>query len=421
MSLLRSGYYGLAWLSAPLVAGYLQWRVSKGHEEKARLSERKGITGVPRPKKPLLWIHAVSVGESVTALVIIQAILRAYPEICILLTTTTCTSAKVMGERLPKNVIHQYVPVDTPQAVGRFLNHWKPDLAIWVESDLWPNLIHQTQERGIPTLLLNGRMSLKSFANWKKGRSLIAPLLERFSLCAVQSEELASIFRALGATTVSVMGNAKIMMAPLGVDAKKYAAFKKELGDRPVWLAASTHAGEEELVFSAHKELRKTYPNLLTILVPRHIERSENIRNTAIEMGIPTVLRTETNSLEGTELYIANTLGELGLFFAISPVALMGATYVPRGGHNPIEAAQLGAFVLHGPHVFNNPQLYQILHSLGLSQETEDIYGAVLPWLKAPKKDYGEPPSFKGYREKGLKSLMRLLTPHLNALRENKR
>lgn len=420
MSLLRSGYYGLTWLAAPVISGLLEWRAAKGKEDKTRLHERKGIATCPRPPKPLIWLNAVSVGEALTALVMSQAILRQYPDFCILLTTTTCTSAQIIGSRLPRNVIHQYNPVDTPHAINRFLNHWKPDLAIWVESDLWPNLVHQTQERGIPTLLLNGRMSLKSFRNWQKGRSLISPLLGRLSLCAVQSEEEGTRFRALGATALSVMGNAKLMMAPLDVNAEKYSSLKSAIGERPIWLAASIHPEEDEIVLQAHEQLKKDYPTLLTILVPRHVERAESLRQAFLGRGILTALRTETSSLENVEVYIGNTLGELGLFYALTPVAMMGATYVPKGGHNPLEAAQLGAFVVHGSHTFNNPQLYELLASLGLSHETTDISLAVAPWLKARKKGYEEPPSFKACREKNLSSLLRLLTPHLNPLRKGK-
>lgn len=168
MSLLRTGYHWVSWAGAPFVSGYLTWRAHKGYENKNRLDERIGKASLPRPEKSLLWVNAVSVGEAVAALTIIQAILKKYPEVHVLLTTTTVSSAKVIEKRLPKNTIHQFCPVDTPQAVQRFLEHWKPDLAIWIESELWPNLIHKAQEKGIPTILLNGRMSLKSFSNWKK-------------------------------------------------------------------------------------------------------------------------------------------------------------------------------------------------------------------------------------------------------------
>jgi 3-deoxy-D-manno-octulosonic-acid transferase len=424
MSLLRSGYYGVSWIGTPLVSGYLAWRASRGREEKPRLKERKGVATAARPAKSLVWIHAVSVGEALAALTIMQAILKKYPNIHGLLTTTTVSSAKVIQKRLYKikKITHQYCPVDTPLAVGRFLNHWQPDLAIWIESELWPNLLHTTQERGIPTILLNGRMSPKSFAFWKYIRGMLRPMLERLSLCAVQSEEQARFFKELGATTVTVMGNAKVMMSPLGVDAKKYAALKKELGGRPVWFAASTHPGEEVLVFEAHKTLKKDYPDLLTILVPRHIERAPALCELAAQEGIKAVLRTDSPSLKECELYIGNTLGEMGLFYALSPVVMMGATFVPKGGHNPIEAAQLGAFVLHGSHVFNNPQLYEILESLGGSEglaEGKTLASRIRPWLGKPKDEYEELQGLTAYRQEGLEKLLTLLTPYLKTLRED--
>ncbi len=423
MSFLRSGYSCFSWLGAPVVSGYLKWRTYKGLEDKNRLGERLGKATRSRPEKALLWVNAVSVGEAVAGLTIIQAILKKYPEIHVLLTTTTVSSAEIVKKRLPKNTTHQFSPVDTPQAVRRFLKHWQPDLAIWVESELWPNLLHQTQERGIPTILLNGRMSLKSFSNWQKLRGMIAPLLSRLNLCAVQSKEQASFFQALGAKKVFIMGNVKLMMTPLEVDSKKYHNLSKAVGDRPLWLAASIHPGEDEIILAAHKTLRKEHPGLLTILVPRHIERAPFLQRLARKEEISVALRTETTSFEGVELYIGNTLGEMGLFYALAPVVLMGATLVSKGGHNPIEAAQLGAFVLHGPHVFKNPQLYDSLASLGFSQgiqEEHQLSHFVRPWLKKQKENYDEPPVLKAYREEGLKNLLKFLAPHLKTLRKEK-
>ncbi|OJW50594.1 MAG: hypothetical protein BGO67_05835 [Alphaproteobacteria bacterium 41-28] len=423
MSLLRTGYSCFSWLGAPLVSGYLKWRAYRGSEDKGRLQERMGRTSIPRPEKTLLWVNAVSVGEAVAALTIIQAILKKYPEVHVLLTTTTVSSARVIEKRLPKNTIHQFCPVDTPQAVGRFLKHWQPDLAIWVESELWPNLLHEAQEKGIPTILLNGRMSSKSFSNWQKLKGMISPLLSHLDLCGVQSKEQAYFFQTLGAKSVLIMGNVKLMMTPLEVDSKKYQVLKKKVGDRPVWLAASTHPGEDEIILTAHKTLRKEHPDLLTILVPRHIERAAFLQQLALKEGVPTALRTETTSLEGVEIYIGNTLGEMGLFYALAPVVLMGATLVPIGGHNPIEAAQLGAFILHGPHTFKNPQLYDSLASLGFSEcieEENQLSPLVLPWLKKQKENYDEPPVLKTYREEGLQNLLKFLGPHLKTLRKEK-
>lgn len=423
MSLLRSGYVGLSWLGAPFISAYLGWRAFKGYEDKSRLSERRGVTQIPRPQKSLLWVHAVSVGEAVAALTIIQAILKKYPQVQVLLTTTTLSSAKILETRLPKNVIHQFCPVDTPQAVRRFLKHWQPDLAIWIESELWPNLLHKTQEKGIPTILLNGRMSSRSFSRWKKLKSIIAPLLSRLELCAVQSEDQASYFQALGAKNVSIMGNVKLMMTPLDVDVDKYQAFKKAVGDRPLWLAASTHPGEEEIVFKTHKTLQKKIPHLLTILVPRHVERAIALQQLALKEGLSTTLRTKASIFDKVDVYIANTLGEMELFYALAPIVLMGATFVPKGGHNPIEAAQKGAFILHGPHTFNNHQLYEALASLGLSAcvlDQSSLPRLILPWLEKQKEQNEEPLALQTYRQKGLKNLMALLTPYLKTLKEER-
>lgn len=419
MSLLRTGYYTLSWLSAPLVSGYLNWRGKKGKEDTTRLGERKGIASIPRPNKPLIWIHAVSVGESIVSLTLAQAILKKYPNIHILLTSTTTSSAKIIAARLPKKSIHQFCPVDTPQAVRGFLKHWKPDLAIWIESEFWPNLMHATQEWGIPTILLNGRISSKSFTNWKKFKGMISALLSRLELCAVQSEEQAAFFQDLGASNITVMNNAKLLATPLAIDSKKYTALKNAVEKRPFWLAASSHPGEEELILTAHKTLKKDYPDLLTILVPRHIERAPSLQELSRSQNLTAALQTETTNLAGVDIYISNTLGELATWYALSPVALMGATFVPKGGHNPIEPAQLGTFVLHGPHTFNNPQLYDILSSLGFSekiQNAKDIATCVRPWLSKPKTDYAEPAILTKYRNEQLANLMKLLSPYLTLL-----
>ncbi len=421
MSLLRSAYAGISWVGSPIISAYLKWRASQGYEDKNRLNERLGVSKTSRPNASLVWINAVSVGEAIAALTIIQAIQKKFPEVHFLLTTTTVSSENVVAKRLPKNTKHQFCPVDTPQSVHRFLNHWQPDIAIWIESELWPNLIYQTQERGIPTILLNGRMSPNSFANWKKMKGIIYPLLSKLNICAVQSDTQANYFKELGAQNIAVMGNVKIMMTPLTINLKEYEALKASTKNRPIWLAASTHPGEDEIILKAHQMLKQQHPTLLTIIVPRHIERASDIMTLGSQERISMALRTETSSLEEVEVYIGNTLGEMSLYYALSSVVFMGATLVPKGGHNPIEAAQLGSFILHGPHIFKNPQLYETLSSLGLSQSIQndnELHQHILPWLTKNKENHDEPAPLKTYREKGLKDLIKILDPHLNDLRE---
>jgi len=205
----------------------------------------------------------------------------------------------------------------------------------------------------------------------------------------------------------------------LAIDLKKYTALKKAVNNRPFWLVASSHPGEEELVLTAHKILKREHPDLLTILVPRHIERASSLQELTKSQNLTAVLQTETMNLEGVDIYISNTLGELATWYALSPVALMGATFVPKGGHNPIEAAQLGTFVLHGPHTFNNSQLYDILSSLGFSekiQNAKSIATSVRPWLSKPKTGYTEPAILKKYRDEQLARLVALLNPYLALL-----
>jgi 3-deoxy-D-manno-octulosonic-acid transferase len=347
-------YRGLTTIASPLIGLYLRRRRAAGKEDPLRFGERLGRPGAPRPPGPLAWIHAASVGEAVAMLPLLGRILDHRADAHALVTTGTVTSARLMGERLPPRALHQYVPVDRIDGVRRFLTHWRPDLALWTESEFWPNLIGETHRLGVPCLLVNARMSDASFVRWRRLRSLIAPLLSGFALCLAQNEREADRLRELGAPNVRAVGNLKWAAPPLPADADELARLRAATGHRTVWLAASTHAGEEAAAAEAHRALEADRPGLLTVIVPRHPERGEAIARELRAIGLTVAMRSLAEPIASdTGIYLADTLGELGLFYRLADVVFVGGSLVAHGGHNPLEPARLDCALIHGPHMFN--------------------------------------------------------------------
>jgi 3-deoxy-D-manno-octulosonic-acid transferase len=358
---------------APFISAFLALRRLRGKEDGARFPERLGIPGRARPSGRLIWLHAASVGEAQSALALVDRLLALLPEAGVLVTTGTVTSARLMAERLPPRAFHQFVPVDRPAWVGRFLAHWRPDLALWIESELWPNLVHETAQRGVPMLLVNARMSDRSFANWHRWPRLIRPLLAHFRRVLAQSEADAARYRTLGAPAVVVTGSLKYDAAPLPADPAELAALERAIGPRARWLAASTHPGEEPQIAEAHRRLKARHPDLLTLLVPRHPPRGDEIAAALRGLGLTVAQRARRGPIRPeTDIYLADTLGELGLFYRLSPIVFMGGSLVPHGGQNPLEPARLGGAILHGPHVHNFRAICTDLAAAGASQEVRD-------------------------------------------------
>lgn len=378
-------YRGFTTLAMPLIRLYLARRRAQGKEDGARFGERLGRAGRARPGGPLIWLHAASVGEALSILGLTERILRDYGQVNILVTTGTVTSARLLAERLPARVIHQYVPVDRPAWARRFLDHWRPDIALWVESEFWPNLITETQARAITMILLNGRMSLRSFVAWRRWPGLIRPLLGGFQLCLAQDEDEARRLGALGAPAVKAPGNLKFASPPLPVDEKEAGRLSHAIGARPLWLAASTHAGEEEIVLEAHRRIAPTHPGLLTVIAPRHPSRGREVQAALERAGMKGALRSRGDVIAPeTEVYIADTLGELGLFYRLSPIAFIGGSLIPHGGQNLLEPARLGCAVIHGPHMENFRVVVEEMTEAGASIEAAnagDIAEAVASLL----------------------------------------
>lgn len=350
-------YRRLSAAAVPLVPVLIRRRLRQGKEDPERVGERRGVSDGPRPGGPLIWIHGASVGEVLAAAGLIER-LRAM-NMRVLVTSGTVTSASVVAKRFPPDVIHQYVPYDSPRYVARFLDHWRPSLALFIELDLWPNLILSSSARRVPMVLINGRMSHRSFPRWRRVLGTISALLGRFDICLAQSNADAQRFAALGARSVVTTGNLKLDVPAPPVDTAKLERLMAVTRGRPIVVAASTHPGEEEILTEVHRTLARYFPSLLTVIVPRHPDRGEAIGQMIEASRLRVALRSHGNlPTATTDIYIADTMGELGLFYRLSPIVFMGGSLVPHGGQNPIEAIKLGASIVHGPHVFNFSDLY---------------------------------------------------------------
>src|SRR4051812_5432232 len=330
-------YQKLSAAVVPLSPALINRRLKKGKEDPARVGERRGISRDIRPHGPLVWIHGASVGEVLAAAALIER-LRAL-EIRVLLTSGTVTSAAIVAKRFPGDIIHQYVPYDSPRYVDRFLDHWRPSLALFVESDLWPNLILSSAARRLPMVLINGRMSPRSFPRWRRVSSTISALLVKFEVCLAQSETDADRFSTLGARNVLTTGNLKLDVPAPPADQAKFEKLMSMTRGRPVIVAASTHPGEEEILIEAHRTLAGFFPGLLTVIVPRHPDRGNAVAALVAGAGLRFKQRShEELPAASTEIYVADTLGELGLFYRLAPIVFMGGSLVEHGGQNPIEA-----------------------------------------------------------------------------------
>jgi 3-deoxy-D-manno-octulosonic-acid transferase len=357
---------------APLAGLLLANRLKRGKEDPERLAERRGETQVARPDGPLVWIHGASVGEVAAIIPLIERIVAK--EFNVLLTSGTVTSAKLAGQWLPPGVIHQFVPLDVPRFVKRFLDHWKPDLALFTESDLWPNLILTSAERHIPLILVNGRVSERSYDRWRSAPGMIAALLRRFDLCLAQTATYAARYRDLGAPRISTTGNLKLDVPEPPADQENLRKLQEAIGDRVTIAAASTHAGEETTLIETHRRLRRTFPRLLTIIAPRHPDRGPGIVEITKEAGLAASLRSQGKLPQPQDdIYIVDTLGELGLVYRIAPIVFMGGSLASHGGQNPVEPIKLGAAVLHGPNVWNFAELYDALDRARGAEQIGDV------------------------------------------------
>lgn len=353
----------------------------------ARARERLGHATLPRPAGRLLWFHAASVGESLSVLTLIARLGERLADAEFLITSGTATSAALIAQRMPPRCRHQFAPLDAPGPVRRFLDHWRPDAALFVESELWPLMIVEAAGRGVPLALINARLSAKSVAGWKKWPETARFVLGRFALLMAQNRETADDLTAMGAPRerVELGVNLKTTSAPPPVDAALVAQMRTALGARPFWLASSTHAGEEAVMLAAHRQLLQTRPDLLLILAPRHPERGAEVAALIAGAGLRGARRSadETPGAD-IQVYLADTLGETGSWYRLAAFAFLGASLVAKGGHNPIEPAQFGVPLITGPHRENAQAAYAALQAAGgltLATDAGSLAAAVDRWL----------------------------------------
>lgn len=338
-----------------VIRRYIEKRKKMGKEDVKRFNERVGRPTKPRPEGRLIWLHGASVGESISMLPLINRLLEIYPDAHVMVTTGTTTSAEVMAKRLPERAFHQYLPIDNPVFAARFVRHWQPTIALWFESEFWPAMLSTIKRRNIPLILINGRISNKSFKRWQQFDFVIKELLDCFTACLGQSEEDAYRLRALGAKDAMCLGNLKYAGLPIPVDEEKKEEIQDEIGERPVWLASSTHSDEEVKIGRHLKDLVAKHSGLLTIIAPRHPNRGVEIKNALREKYQLNVALRSANEkiMPETEVYIADTIGEMGIWYELCPIVFIGGSLIPHGGQNFMEPSRCRDAVIVGPHMHN--------------------------------------------------------------------
>ncbi len=377
----------------PIINAVLHARLRDGKESRDRIHERRGLASQPRPLGSLIWVNVVSVGEAQSMLILINRLLEENPTLHILVTSVTTTSAKLLEDRLPHRAFHQFTPVDNPQWVRRFLDHWKPDLVLWAESELWPNMLHLLNKRHIPVALVNAQMSPKSHRRWSLFPKAAEKVVNCFSVVLAQTDQDVEFYKDLGARSVVLTGNIKYSAHPLPFLEEDLKNLQNAVGHRRLWLYASSHADEEILAATIHEKLESKFPDLLTIIVPRHPQRRDEISQKFLQKNILHLFRgTEKNLPQAQDkIYIADTLGELGLFYRLCPLTIIGRCFSNDGGggHNPLEAALLNCAVIRGPKVQNLEEIFDDMqeHNVTIPVQThDDLYEALQNYLSDPAK-----------------------------------
>jgi len=361
-----AAYRGATRALTPLAAALLRRRLARGKEDPARWREKLGEASAPRPAGRLVWLHAVGLGEVLALRGLIGAMAGEDAGLNFLVTSSARSSAQVMAANLPPRTVHQFLPLDAPRFVARFLAHWRPDLSVWAEQDLWPNAVTMAAVAGVPLALVNARMDATSFARRGRARGLYAEALSHFKLVAAQDEGTAKHLEALGARGAQVNGSLKAAAPPLKADETRLAALRQLLGDRKLWLVASAHFEETALALELPPEDR------LLVIVPRDVAHGPGIAERARALGRRVSLQSAGEAPLG-EVHVADAYGELGLWYRLAPVTLIGGTFGPVEGHNPWEPAALGSAILHGPRLANFAADFAAL----------DGAGAALPVRKA--------------------------------------
>lgn len=348
----------------PALILHMWFRVARQKEDPRRNGERFGKSSIPRPQGLVLWYHAASLGETISIWPLILKMRKQFPEAHVLLTTGTLSSAELVARYQVENgdwLIHQFRPIDHPRFTKRFIDHWRPDAIFFVESELWPNLLRAARKTQAFMSLVNARLSQTSHRRWSKLRGTFQQLMSYFDVIIAQDDHTRDRINDLGVSHVEMLGNLKRDMAPLACNHGKLQKLKKAIGDRPRWLAAITHDDEENVIIATHRTLVQKYPTLLTIIVPRHPERTDDIIRDLTE----NVARASLNQTPDatTAFYMGDTIGDMGLYYRLSSISFIGGSLIPHGGQNPLEAARLDNIIVHGPSTSNFTEIYETLHA----------------------------------------------------------
>ncbi|MBO6755237.1 MAG: 3-deoxy-D-manno-octulosonic acid transferase [Roseibium sp.] len=364
-------YLALSRFSGPLYRLVHEIRARQGKDDPARRGERFGRPGRPRPAGSLVWVHAASVGETNSVLPLIHHMTAGGQTV--LLTTVTRTSAAIAAKSLPPGAIHQYAPFDSPVFLDRFLDHWQPAAALFVESEIWPAMFDAVRRRDCPLVLVNGRMSSRSYRGWSRLPGTAHYVFASITLTLAQSEEDGRRLGALGCGHVVYPGNLKFDASTAPADPVELDRLSTMIGSRPVWVAALTHPGEEELALAAHRQILNSHPDALLLLCPRHPERGAQIDTLIGEQGFTSVRRSLGKTPKpDCQVFLGDTLGEMGLFYSLAPVAFLGGSFAEKGGHNPVEAIRFGSALISGPGVANARGLYHDLWDAQAAVKLED-------------------------------------------------
>jgi len=373
-----------------LMITYIKKRRRTGKEHPTRFNERLGKYTHERPAGRLIWMHGASVGESVSMLPLIDKLLSEDENLSIMVTTGTLTSAEIMEKRLPERAFHQFVPFDVPKFAKRLLDYYKPEAVLWFESELWPSLLSAIYERHIPLILVNGRISDKSFKMWQKFKFISQEILGCFTLCLGQSEQDKNRLKLLGAKRAECFGNLKYAGMPLPVDEKVFNDVQNQIAGRPVFLISSTHDNEEEQLAAHLSRLKQVISDVLVIVVPRHPHRGGEVADMFIHKGFKTALRSKGENIGAeTAVYVADTIGEMGLWYKLSPITFVGGSLINHGGQNFIEPARDKDAVIVGPFMQNFSEMLmraQAAHAVWQVHSADDVIEEVISLFQEPEK-----------------------------------
>ena len=373
---------------SPIIFILIVVRILRKKEDLSRLNERLGWSKKKRPEGRLIWLHGASVGECLSMMPLINEILRRDSNVHVMVTSGTKTSAALMAKRLPERAFHQYIPIDFPWATRRFVKHWNADLVLWFESDFWPNMLKSVSKNKKPFVLLNGRISDRSFDRWCRAKFFITPLLRLFTLCFGQTQEDAHRLEGLGAKQVVCVGNLKFSAVNPPYDGVELNDLLAQIGSRPRCIAASTHAGEEEMIAGFHNDVKRAFPSFLSVIVPRHPERADELEAMLVSRGFVVSRRSRGDQITlKTDIYLADTIGEMGLLYRLAPIVFVGGSLVPFGGQNMLEPMRLGRLVMVGPYTFNFREIVKQASEEGALvrvQTASEVLGNAVRYLTHP-------------------------------------